>query len=468
MKSFWVVFALQTLCIAYLVTELYKKNKEVESAKALEELRSAACDSDLMIHRNISMCKHFENPNEHNCNIALSFAGMIDVRVKAQDLLSYLEPPEAPRYHSSIRSRQQFLETFADCFVNGKAAEFRVPKALFSELLKITEDLSTERKIGGNAAVMALRIAQEGCKTFISGPISREMTQFFPKRLVALNEIIDEPDIHLIIEYKENQVWGNYRAGRSNRFYANHDIQNTNPEYLKGLKNLENDTQVVVFGGFQLLEGSENEKEFLESIELSIAELRVQNKKVHAELGDFHNNKFYKAFQSILSKIDSIGFNEQELGKLLSYFRKTKFRGYPAKAGVSDYLPDLISLIHYLKEHSYSTNRLHLHTISSQVICSTGEWENPLVPAARSALISGQFACNKTDIQLGSISFEKGPVYLQNQVLVGSHEHHVTECWDVLNMECCLALVPTCLDVISVTSLGDNISAMGLAYHRVK
>ena len=35
-------------------------------------------------------------------------------------------------------------------------------------------------------------------------------------------------DSHLIFEYTSDQTWGNLKTVRSNRFYLNHDVANSN------------------------------------------------------------------------------------------------------------------------------------------------------------------------------------------------------------------------------------------------
>mmetsp|Transcript_31585 Transcript_31585/g.31323 ORF Transcript_31585/g.31323 Transcript_31585/m.31323 type:complete len:325 (+) Transcript_31585:449-1423(+) len=319
--------------------------------------------------------------------------------------------------------------------------------------------------------MMAMRLAQEGCKTFLSSPLTVEMTNYFHSSLIPLNDLIEVSDYHIVFEYAEGETWGKFTAPRSNRFYANHDIENTHPKAFSGLENLGTKVNLVAIGGLQLIQGSEHETEFITSMIKVIDKLNSQKVKIHVEMGDFHNNQFYEELQKIFIKADSIGLNEQELGKLLSYLTGEKFRGYPSKATLEAYLPDLERLITVLKQKGFQTNRIHLHTIYSQVVCSTSDWSEPLISAARSALLSGQYACNTTDIQLSTAKFFKGPVSIhsenkQQTVEIGSGK--VTHCWNPISeMRCCLALVPTCTQVVQVTALGDNISATGLAYHNI-
>lgn len=457
---------LTSIILSYLDTEDGLKSQTHSLQISIENLRHAACDSDLLIYKD-NKCKSFHAPNANNCEVAVTFASMIDLKLRLIDIMPYLDPPNEAKYHSTIKSKQQFLETLASCFNDGTAAEFRIDKITYEEIISIISKLDHQRNLGGNAMMIAFRMAQEGCKVHLLSPLTQEMADYFHTRLVPVNPLIEKSDYHIVFEYSEGEKWGKYIAPRSNRFYANHDIANIDPAVFDGLKNLSDNVKLVAIGGLQLIQGTENELNFIKKISEEMDILRLKNIKIHIEMGDFHNNMFYDELQQIFTKSDSIGLNEQELGKLLSHLNSVKFRGYPSKASLNEYLPDLESLLSALREKKFKTNRVHLHTIYSQVICSNEKWADPLIPAARSALISGQYACNTTDIQLKNASFFEGSVKL-NSTDLNFNSEKITHCWDsISDMKCCIALVPTCTNVISVTALGDNISAMGLSYHNI-
>ena len=304
---------------------------------------------------------------------------------------------------------------------------------------------------------MSNRAAHEGCKSYLIAPLTEEMTHYFLNNVEFLNPLINKPDYHIILEYREGERWGKYQAHRSNRFYMNHDTENVHPNILNS-SHLINDIRVLVIGGLQLIENSGTEDAFLAKALSESHEVKKKGIKTHIEMGDFHSYAFFNKLQDLFSIADSIGMNEQELGILLCHLKKIKFTGYPSKAPIKKYLDDLTDLITELHLNKYLATRIHLHTIFTQVICSTDEWTNPLVATVRSAIIAGQFACNNTDIQYSSFSFYEGEDW---------NEEDTTKCWKISNMQCCLALVPTCLNVVQVSGLGDNISATGLVYHGI-
>jgi ADP-dependent glucokinase len=430
----------------------------LKSSLKLESLRTAAENSALM-PMNPSSQVSSQVLNEKNCRLGFGFASLVDIRARLVDFVSSFQPPAEARHHETINSRQEMLETLAFCFVAGRAAEFRIPKELFEEVMRKMEGVQHWKTLGGNGASMSKRASHEGCLAYLASPITSEMKGYFDqKRTVFLNENLESPDFHVILEYREGETWGRYVASRSNRFYVNHDNHNINPKVFQTI-NLPEPLPVFALGGFQLLEGSPKEDEFLSSALSKINSLKSSKVKIHFEMGDFHSISFFSKLQALIKESDSIGFNEQELGILLCHLKKIKFGGYPSKAPVKKYLSDLSDLISSLSSSSYKASRLHLHTLSIQAICSTDEWSNPLKASARSALLAGQFACNRTDIQSETFSFYEGNDW---------KEEEVTKCWKEEKMTCCLALNPTCTQVVQVSGLGDNISAMGLVYHELR
>ncbi|OMJ76714.1 hypothetical protein SteCoe_23826 [Stentor coeruleus] len=454
MKCTWIIISIQFIIISYLFINSQTQTEVPNLNKSLEKLRHSACNSALLS----SSCLTFNKPDTRNCNIAFTFAAMIDIRLRFTDFTNLLIPPPEARHHEQVKTKQQMLETMAYSFSTGRAAEYRVTKELFDFIISILQGVENWKTLGGNGAMMSLRAAHEGCGSYLSAPVTEEMTKYFPSNVQFLNEFVDAPDLHIILEYREGERWGKYLAPRSNRFYMNHDTLNINPKFLEGINSTPN-VQVIAIGGLQLIENTEVEDDFLTKTHIAILSNKNKKIKTHIEMGDFHSYTYFKKLQPLFKSADSIGMNEQELGILLTHLKKIKFAGYPSKAPIKKYLEDLVDLIDELTDNLYEASRIHLHTINSQIICSNNEWTDPEIATARSAILAGQFACNNTDIQHTSFSFyENDDWYVED----------ITKCWGHKHMRCCLALVPTCLNVVQVSGLGDNISAMGLVYHPIK
>lgn len=450
MRLTWFIILIQTLIISYLLFWPVALKESESQLTSLESLRNIAGSSSLL------SINPSDSTQISQCNLAFGFASLVDIRMRFIDFIKHFPAPAESKYHDELKTKQQMLETLAFSFSNGRGAEFRVPKDLFSEILNIIPNIQSWRTLGGNGATMCKRASHEGCTSYLASPITEDMKNYFlQQKTIFLNKVDDAPDLHVILEYREGESWGKYVAHRSNRFYLNHDIQNVDPEVFNGLQYIEN-VQVLALGGFQLAESSAREDEFLKNALETVLQIKDKGVKIHFEMGDFHTNTFFGKLQNLVKEADSIGMNEQELGILLCHLKKIKFAGYPSKAPIKKYLSDLSDLVQQLGKNEYKASRIHLHTIYSQVICSTSVWTQPLKAVARSALIAGQFACNNTDLQNDSFEFYQGKDWKSDEI---------TKCWQDQSMTCCLALNPTCTQVVQVSGLGDNISATGLVYH---
>lgn len=109
---------------------------------------------------------------------------------------------------------------------NGIAAEFRVDKETFEELMKLVRKLNYRELVGGNSVTSANRAAIEGCDVRLVSPTVTRAAPQLSERMTYLPRLYENTDIHLAILYREGLEWGNFKAYRSNRFYANYDTAN--------------------------------------------------------------------------------------------------------------------------------------------------------------------------------------------------------------------------------------------------
>lgn len=138
---------------------------------------------------------------------------------------------------------------------------------LFSELVDASRDLPGNRwAVGGNAPVMAGRMAIEGCDVLLGGSFSPDFTDVLSEHIAGTHlfpsfsshpcdlvlfgalplpspisicppclvhaavphphpsvfpvagNTVEEPDIHLILEYPSGASWGHYTSRRANRY----------------------------------------------------------------------------------------------------------------------------------------------------------------------------------------------------------------------------------------------------------
>lgn len=92
-------------------------------------------------------------------------------------------------------------------------------KTLFDELVSKARSFpSSYSTIGGNAAVMAMRFAREGCDVTLAAKLTRSLHQMIPQVINVVGGEVKRDDIHLILEYKHGEVWGPYSSARANRY----------------------------------------------------------------------------------------------------------------------------------------------------------------------------------------------------------------------------------------------------------
>jgi hypothetical protein len=115
------------------------------------------------------------NSRHHNCSkVAVGYNANLDLIIQATDIMEKLRTGaiELPKDHEKITSLSQFHQTFLYFFEKGSAAERYVTREVFDKILKIAKNLPDHAKdwnIGGNAALMANRFAQEGCDSVLLG-----------------------------------------------------------------------------------------------------------------------------------------------------------------------------------------------------------------------------------------------------------------------------------------------------------
>lgn len=92
-------------------------------------------------------------------------------------------------------------------------------RTLFDELVtKARSFPSSYTTIGGNAAIMALRFAREGCDVTLAAKLTRSLQQMIPQVINIVGGEVKRDDIHLVIEYKHGDIWGPYSSARANRY----------------------------------------------------------------------------------------------------------------------------------------------------------------------------------------------------------------------------------------------------------
>lgn len=416
--------------------------------------------------------------------VAIGFGGCLDIIVDGVNLLNKagIEPSRRPFHHNYINSEKQLAESFAYFFPPGAASErFVSNETLFRKLVEVSRRMSETRwSLGGNAPMMANRLAREGCDVLLGGRLSSDLKDFLSEHITVAGKTVEEADIHLILEYPNGAKWGNYVSRRANRYIVHSDDHNPMMDSLEQFSLHLQDFRpsLLVVGGLQMMDnfpfrdGKRLERlKALKNVMLSLD----SNTGVHLEMASFVDESLMKELLThVVPYADSLGMNEQELPNLLSLVKGGNITvlsdPYPRIASILDQMRELYMLMNSveLRTDQRRLTRLHVHTLAFQAIIVTkaSAWKNTMSATAKASLTAYRYVCDSTEIDTSkarllmddsfSISREEGSQRIPFQ------ESRPVSCWDEHDYEICVAPVLVCTKVHQTAGGGDNVSAAGL------
>ncbi|KAM7539115.1 hypothetical protein Aperf_G00000056871 [Anoplocephala perfoliata] len=362
--------------------------------------------------------------------VIVGFGGCTDITVNAITFLESLgvnstdTTQQFGRQEKSpveLNSLDDVVEEFTEMFAAGAAAERYVKNQKLFEYLVAQATASAanpdqlkknaERgylSLGGNAPVMASRLAREGAEVTLASRLSAKEIQALPPKIKVLKApsafgLPETPktDVHLVMEFDKGTVWRNITAPRANRYILIQDEENPRlsslwpdliPSWLKfgnrGGSALPDDgssyPDLFVLGGLQTMDNAvispdirgerlEALKHFL-TVELPRATL------VHFEMASFVEAAFVANLtRTIIPYVDSIGLNEQELPNLRSLLveGRVAFQASVSTPRAAVMLDGMREIWSALTDTSQlprvgvglrRLSRLHLHTLGYQII----------------------------------------------------------------------------------------------------
>jgi len=166
----------------------------------------------------------------------------------------------------TISSRESLGDSFGHFFHNSSAAERTVvdPKLMDELVEKATQIDGHFFLPGGNSAIMAKRLAQEGCHVLLGGPVGTRLKEKLShERLRFVAEGNVKEDVHLIMEYSKGEKWGEAGpSSRSNRYILNHGAYEASCQ-MQGMEELfaacpEFQPDIISLSGTHILEGCLN------------------------------------------------------------------------------------------------------------------------------------------------------------------------------------------------------------------
>ncbi|KAG8444105.1 hypothetical protein GDO86_009335 [Hymenochirus boettgeri] len=416
--------------------------------------------------------------------IAIGFGGCLDIIVDGVALLNEagIEPSYSPIHHNFIETESQLAESFAYFFPPGAASERYISnETLFRKLVETSKGLSELRwALGGNAPVMANRLATEGCDVLLGGRLSPEEIGVLSEQITVAGDPIDDSDIHLIMEYPTGAKWGNHISQRANRYIVHSDSHNPMIDSLEDFKlHLESfNPDLLVIGGLQMMDSfpfkpgqREARLKVLQELLLSID----QNIGSHFEMASFVEHSLMKdLLQYVIPYSDSLGMNEQELPNLLSLIKGGNITvlsdPYPRVASILDQMRELYHLLRLKEpiEGQRHLSRLHVHTLAFQAMMVTkgSMWKNTMSATAKASLTANRHVCGSAQIDTRKAKLIMDDSFSVSRELgsqrIPFKENHPVSCWEEDNYEICLAPVLVCTEVFQTAGGGDNISAAGL------
>lgn len=378
-------------------------------------------------------------PRAAATRIALGYNANLDAVANATALLTArlhrdgrVDDDVAPRDYARIESDAQLLACFAHFFALGAAAERHVDAALFADLVAAAlADPRTAVSPGGNAALMANAAARAGAHSvLLGGPVGARLRPLLHGAIatVVADAAAADDQVHLILEYRVGDRFGDRVATRANRFILHSDNVNGRVEGLEAFHAAVAAASrfvphVVVAAGLHLLQ--ERPRDFRSA---RVAAVRAQLDAVphavrtHLEFASIGERAFTAELaRSLLASVDSLGFNEQELGDLYAalgghLWPAERFAQAPRDIVVPA-LVFLFELSDALRAEARAEgrggarrlSRIHFHYLHYHIVAvREGEWDG-----AREAVAAGSLA-----VTMAACAFNDAATFDAAQVLL--------------------------------------------------
>ncbi|XP_042195594.1 ADP-dependent glucokinase [Callorhinchus milii] len=421
---------------------------------------------------------------EQRPRVAVGFGGCLDIVADGVALLNKagVRPSNKPIHHNDIKTEEHLAESFAYFFRPGAASERFVSNiTLFRQLVKATQSLPRVRwSLGGNAPVMANRLAIEGCEVLMGSRLTSDLVDVLQEHVTVTSKAVDEMDIHLILEYSSGSKWGELMSQRANRFILHSDSSNPMLESLEDFEAqlLEFNPALLVVSGLQMMDNfpfkqgqSEERLKALQSLMLSVD----RTTGIHFEMASFVNEDLLKSlFTYIVPYADSLGMNEQELPNLLSMVKGGNITllsdPYPRVACVLDQMRELYHILNS-QEVTFGQRkltRLHVHTLAFQaiIVAKGSAWKNTMSATAKASLTANRHVCGSPHIDTSKAKLIMDDSFSVSRELgskkIPLQENRPVSCWEENDYEICVAPVLVCTEVYQTVGGGDNISAASL------
>lgn len=161
--------------------------------------------------------------------IVIGYGSCSDLTVRAVDFLNHSETfsdfSKLSSEKDEISNFEDFMRSFSFYFSKSAAAERYTPnKEMFLKLVALAKKHnSAEWTLGGNAPIMGTRFLMEQMEVLLAATMSEKQKMHLINGFDFVDfkpsaDYID--DIHLILEYKTGDKFGEHTAIRANRYLS--------------------------------------------------------------------------------------------------------------------------------------------------------------------------------------------------------------------------------------------------------
>ncbi|XP_014664935.1 PREDICTED: ADP-dependent glucokinase-like isoform X2 [Priapulus caudatus] len=386
-----------------------------------------------------------------------------------------LKPGEAAD-HATLQNMQHLQEAFTFFFGKGSAAErYYEDEAGFNSVVTAASSLQNAQwYIGGNAALMAQKISSTFPETevMLVGPVGPKLLSLLHTSVkVPEKALIDEDEVHLIMEYQKNEIWGGRSAPVANRFITSHDESNSHllmqHAFFDTLASWDPD--LIVLAGLHLLDGHEESlwQKKLQGLREHLKTLPTST-PIHLEVASMADRNFTaQVVTQLFPFVDSIGCNEQELAFLSHAAGGPHASMYVEGVAVQPDLDKVVDIMHWLLTSlGDRLSRVHYHSLTYHVIgVRTDRWNNTRQAIAAGARVAGQQACMQLELTPDIVELrmprdvrfgdDASLTYDPTQPAVG---------WQRGDVSYYFSPVLICKEPLRTVGLGDAISSTALIY----
>jgi len=349
----------------------------------------------------------------------------VDLVAPAADVLGPLlasAPPPAPGDRAYLASPADALAAFLHHAVAGAAGErSSAPGVLAPLAASAAASPRSARLLGGNAALMARKMAAMGVGAVLGGRVGPAAGALLPAGVAPAGALAGEDEVHLILEYGKGEAFeggGGAPAPRANRFIITSALPEEAPrEFARTLAaGAAAGARVVVLSGLHMLEPLEGgaRREALAAIAeaLAGADERARARgapptPVHVELASMASPEFVGEVAGVVLPLAaSVGFNEQE-GAALFEAMGGRYGGGggglppAAREELTQQVPRVAavaSMLRFLFRRLPRLSRIHFHSLAHHVLAHRrgGPWAagGPAPAAAAGAVACATQACD--------------------------------------------------------------------------